>query len=582
MKRIALISTLALLPIVSAVGAYYESRVTPYVVAAVVIAVTVLAVLGNVKGCQFFILYSLSLSLLWGTSMIGSHVIGNDIHSEMYVANRAIENGWDIAYRNGGNTSLVVAGIAPVLDRIGFDVVWQFKALYPALFAFVPPILFIAYRKITGDGVAMIAALVVMVMPMFVLDMTGHVKGMVSQLFLVCAIALIFRSDVRARYRYPGIVLSVIGAIVNHYSVAAMTVIMLVGSCGVGVVFWLCNWYRSKRKIKLKFTPPAKTLSVALATSVVMLLLWYSLAGGGAMLSTLLRTGSNFVVNISGVEKTESLQRQYDNRTQPVEVTGTYLDKQEQLIRTAIGLDFMSVDVYGKTFRMLQFVTQVVIIVGVFMLWRKYYNKEPVYTAMLVAVSVIIAMIILVPYLATVMSATRFYQYALFVASPAMVAGLMFLLRKRWIVAVFLSLYIVFTLGVVFEATNQDDITMVNIPYSLAMSNQRMNINGVFGANDLSAREWLLERYKENKQTMIRSDYNGKQFLSEVIGENVVSGELPSSGYYLYVTEWSSLNNTMILGKAPGLRYYYDLDEWIPEQAQLVAQYGSALIYRID
>lgn len=300
------------------------------------------------------------------------------------------------------------------------------------------------------------------------------------------------------------------------------------------------------------------------------------------MLSTLLRTGSNFVVNISGVEKTESLQRQYDNRTQPVEVTGTYLDKQEQLIRTAIGLDFMSVDVYGKTFRMLQFVTQVVIIVGVFMLWRKYYNKEPVYTAMLVAVSVIIAMIILVPYLATVMSATRFYQYALFVASPAMVAGLMFLLRKRWIVAVFLSLYIVFTLGVVFEATNQDDITMVNIPYSLAMSNQRMNINGVFGANDLSAREWLLERYKENKQTMIRSDYNGKQFLSEVIGENVVSGELPSSGYYLYVTEWSSLNNTMILGKAPGLRYYYDLDEWIPEQAQLVAQYGSALIYRID
>jgi uncharacterized membrane protein len=146
------IISMSALALVVGFGSYHQSAVVPYAVIGVVCAVVVLVALGKIKPRSYPIyIYGLSLALLWQMSMLGSYIVGADIHSEYFVVNRAIAEGWDLGYVHIYNTSAVLGWLSPIIAKVGIPVLWQFKALYPALFAGVPVILFFAYRRMIGE-----------------------------------------------------------------------------------------------------------------------------------------------------------------------------------------------------------------------------------------------------------------------------------------------------------------------------------------------------------------------------------------------------------------------------------------------
>jgi uncharacterized membrane protein len=583
--------SLLILPIVSAFGALAQNRVTPYLTAGVVIVFLILVCLGKIKSHQRLVLYALSLSLLWGTSMLGPHIVGNDIHAELYAVRQAIDHGWDWRLHVPSNMSFVMGVLSPALAKI-IDPVWQFKLLFPALFALVPVMLYDGYRRVFEDRVAVLGAAIVMIMPMFVLDMTSHVKGLVSQTFLVMVLWLLLRDDVSWKWRAVGIAAGVAGAAAAHYSTGAMMVIMLTGA-GMVVAGWavlhrlrgIASISRGVGRFVGSLTVPgantpsklkiwANPLILAALGAIIAMTAWLGVVGEASMLKTFLRVGNN-IVNSDTTEQ----QAFYDHRTTPVEVTGTYLDKQEQVTRTALGLDFGEANGWGKLFRIAQFVTQIALVAGMIVMWKRRKAGQETYWALAISACVVLAMVILVPYLSTVTSTTRFYQILLLVVAPGMATGLIWLLRRKWALAAVVGAYVAFTLGVVFEASGQTELGRVNMPYSLALSNWRLGINGVHGENDRELAEWLSEKYWADKSTMVRSDYNGVKLLTEYMPSNATR-LVPGSGYWLLVPEWEARNGKMIIARPPGLRFVEKLEDWVEvEGAVEVRREGDAVVY---
>ena len=113
------------LALVTAFGAYHQSAVVPYAVIGTIGIVTVLVALGKIKPREYPVyIFGMSLALLWQTSMMGSYIVGTDIHGELFTANRAIVQGWDLSYADPSNTSIVIGGLTPFLAKLGIDPVW--------------------------------------------------------------------------------------------------------------------------------------------------------------------------------------------------------------------------------------------------------------------------------------------------------------------------------------------------------------------------------------------------------------------------------------------------------------------------
>jgi len=101
------------------------------------------------------ILYLISLSLLFGTTLASNYLIGSDIHIEYYFARLTQLQGWDYSLAYNMNGALSVTILAPFLsDLFHIDIVWVFKIIYPVLFACLPVVLYYIYRQIVSDRAA--------------------------------------------------------------------------------------------------------------------------------------------------------------------------------------------------------------------------------------------------------------------------------------------------------------------------------------------------------------------------------------------------------------------------------------------
>jgi len=91
------------------------------------------------------------------------------------------------------------------------------------------------------------------------------------------------------------------------------------------------------------------------------------------------------------------------------------------------------------------------------------------------------------------------------------VGGKLLLRDYKWLVIGILIPYFAFTSGFVFEITKQEDISRINIPYSIALSNNRVDIVGYYTENDITVMNWAADKGIEP----VYVDINGMLLLSE-------------------------------------------------------------------
>lgn len=445
--KTAIVSMLALV-VLTAFGSYYQSPVVPYAVIGAICAVVVLVALGKVRPREYPIyLYGMSLALLWQTTMLGSHIVGADIHGEFLVANRAVAQGWDLSYPHIYNTSAVLGVLSPMFAKLGIPVLWQFKALYPAVFALVPVILYFAYKKMMGGQRAFWASLFFVFVPVFFVEVVGIVKSMVAEVFFALMV-LLFVLNMKTWKKALGIGLLAILASFCHYTIGTLAMFYLIGGLFVLLICKAVN-RGIFRKVRMSLVGSLGLVAIAV---VAFNFIWFSNVVDGCVVRGWEIVGGNMKGVVAGffdgsddavitqpsdvpaesasaVPSEGGVSAPESGSSVPEESPPIgeqfYLYGQEPLVRTAIGLDFGNASVGGKVFRILQYLTEFLIALGFgYLLFRhRKYKITAEFEVCIWASFILLLVCIFLPAFSSMMNVSRLYQITLFFLAPMLVIG---------------------------------------------------------------------------------------------------------------------------------------------------------------
>jgi uncharacterized membrane protein len=359
------------------------------------------------------ILFGIGLSLLWQTTLMSNGLVGTDIHIEYYFYQLAQKNGWDFALPCSYNACIGVVLIAPFLSNLlHIDGIWVFKVIYPLLFAFVSPLLFSIYKKQFGNKVAFLGVFFLIIVPTWSLELTGLPRQMLGEIMLVLIVWLITVSMWRLWIKTVLIgVCAVLGAMF-HYVMGPIIIIYM----GISTVALL---------LFKKRTFPVKWLMLALVMITLLGIGWSGSVASGLPLS-------QYEI-VAGVQINTLMSKQITPRHDvylsdlppawaQIE-NKNILERQEPIIRTAFGLDFGGASPLGKAFRILQFMTQILLVIGCVILFFKRKKHSPEYLSWAFVAVVLAGACILIPRFANVINATRFYHLILLIVAPTLVLG---------------------------------------------------------------------------------------------------------------------------------------------------------------
>jgi hypothetical protein len=109
-----------------------------------------------------------------------------------------------------------------------------------------------------------------------------------------------------------------------------------------------------------------------------------------------------------------------------IALNDTYLNKMPFLIRAGTGFDFNETTDSGRVFRVIQFITQFLIIVGCISIPFRYknYKLRAEFIGGMCAGIFLLAMSIFFPYFSSSINVTRLYHISLFFIAPMIVLGI--------------------------------------------------------------------------------------------------------------------------------------------------------------
>jgi len=577
-------------------GALLQNNILIYAMIAGICVVVGLVAFNKLKEPYYpHIVWAVGLALLLQTSLMSPGLIGSDVHTEYFFYYNAL-GGWDYTNPHPYNSAIGSTLFAPFLTNV-FHIpgYWIFKLVFPCMFAFVPILLYFIFRKEFGAKVAFFVCIFFVMVPTWSLELTGIPRQMLGELMLGICFFLVLVSKWRLRLRIPLlVVVATLGAMM-HYIMGPLIVLFF------GVGGFLLLFFRRR-------VFPLKWLSLALVIILLCSVAFYGAVCDGMPLYCLIQgTGivQSLVSRILPIPEPPTIPESvvpdsyYEIEERPevdiiVEPTGGYFAHFSPLIRAAWGADFNEANIWGKVFRVFQYLTQLAIVVGLIFLIkdRKKYSAE--YLSLCGASILLLGACMFVPYFAAIINATRFYHIALLLSAPLFVLGGKFIFRSYKLLAVCLIIpYFLFTSGLVFEATQQTDIATVNMPYSIILSNHRVDMVGVFTKNDMAVRDWAIDN---NLGAIIYADTHSQLLLWEKewslwkdLRVALRTGEF-KTGDYIFLSERNNRDRAIILRPRDGTStsgrresYSYEeigLDKYFTKD-RIVYQQGNACILEV-
>lgn len=494
-----------------------------------------------------WVLFTLGLALVYQTTLMTDYLVGSDIHGEYYYAWRTYTSGhWDTSIKHAYNSSLLTGWVVPTLARItSMPLEAVFKVVLPLSLAGVPVVCYSIYRTALVPRLALASALFLIAMPVYSLEVATIGKQMVAELLFVGCLWCLVKMSGKWRWLAVG-ALSVSSTLV-HYSIG----MVLAGYLLLyPFVLWLTGRLKGER------WPIAPAFGVAIVVLLISCLYLGVVAQGKAL--------RDVTANIRS--QTTSLEaiweRFFPPETEPVisgqalvdagivnpaEINPTelgiadnvpeiglagYIAHQEETVRAAVGFDFVSTTPLGKAFRIIQWITEAMIVAGLLVLFVKRRQYPSKYLAITYIGALLLAATVLVAGFSYIMNATRLYHIALLTIAPAFVVGGIWMFRRLWAVGLVLFLYFVFTSGAVFELAKVTDMQKVTIPYSLPLSAARCDITGLYTAEDVAVRDYAVE----NGLLPVYTDHWGAYLFYEKLGD-------ASLQYNYYPQGWRRVAN---------------------------------------
>lgn len=378
-------------------------------------------------------IYLVALLNLWSTTLLGQSVVGIDISRELAMSNQALQNGWNwTGIYDVSNTSVLVGWAIPQFSKFfQIPVEWIYKLLLPMVFACTPSILYIIFKKQFDTLKAFYASIFFIIMPVFSLEIGAIGKSMVAETLMACCFWTMF-SNIKWWIKLLLMILFALLTLWVHYTVGVMLTFYL-----IAIVFILLfvklfkNWQLWKQKVVLLWIP----------TIVVVFLIagfvgYYSKASQGIVYNTVVRLGeqyttltNSFIKHPQELSPSDSITIK-ETQLRELAVSARDLDP---LTSIGLGKDFIDASILGKVFRVIQYLTQLLIIIGCFWLLFKYkqYNFSREFIAGIGASLLVLLFVIVVPMFSSLINATRNYQLSLFFLAPMFILGIDCLVGDR-------------------------------------------------------------------------------------------------------------------------------------------------------
>jgi len=462
------------------------------------------------------LVFCICLGMVYQMTLISNYIVGTDIHYEHYFALSTYNTGvWDSAVGHSYNAATSVTVLIPVLARIlHIPLEWAFKVIPPLFLAGIPVISYLIFRKEFGGKVAFLSAFFLISMPTIALELSGLAKQSIGELFLIMCLGLIAYNIYNLKWaRYALIGMLALLTVVSHYSMGGVLICFLIGT----TVLLLAGKLVLKVMPSFALRPSINNgyLSAIFAVFMILTVLFYGWAAQGAAWLDI--TGSaawlaKVPYPVEYVHIPKEIPDAIDHIAVPPDVgispgaeqfkpDGTPVISDDNLwtwpepaVKAAIGLDFFDVPLLPKLFRIFQFLTQLLIVIGVAAIFWRHKRHNLTYLILLALSGMMLALMVFTPGFSSLLNASRLYNLVLLFMAPAIIVGGKLILRNyKAIVIGVLIPYFIFTSGVVYELTGSTNLHSVTVPYSHALSAARTDSTGLFTDNDMAARDWVAD-----------------------------------------------------------------------------------------
>lgn len=357
-------------------------------------------------------LFSVSLGLLWTHSLISTDIIGGDIQLEYFALSNVIANSfWDPSIHTNLNAMLSITIMPPIYSIIlGLSPVWVLKIIYSFVLSLVPLALFLMYRNFCSEKISFLASFFFISFPTFFFEIVGLSRQEIAEFFIAVSLLLIFSKSNDFVKKNIILLIFLFSIVVSHYTSAYLYLIIF-GSYLI-LLFLIekdtvNNWFK-KLKIKLKYSG-STNFNVITVTYVLIFLTfsmgWYIYVSQSSSLESVVKIGDNIVT---------SLQSDFFS---------SY--GRDPFVMQALGLGQMrSSEIEWQIARYIQYITQFLIIIGVYGLltrYRRYFNDS--YLSLVLVNLFIILLSIILPNFASKINMTRIFHLCLFILSPFCILG---------------------------------------------------------------------------------------------------------------------------------------------------------------
>lgn len=166
-------------------------------------------------------LFLIALALLLMTSLRGWYITGHDVQKEFHIFQLVKNyNNWSItSIPDAYNACLSITILPTIFARVlQIPDPYIYKVLYQIIFALVPPLLYLTFKKYLTRLLAFLSAVYFITFPSFYTDMPMLNRQEIAFLYLALSSYVIFAMQGSLRVRRWLYVLIVMGVVFSHYS----------------------------------------------------------------------------------------------------------------------------------------------------------------------------------------------------------------------------------------------------------------------------------------------------------------------------------------------------------------------------
>ena len=485
-------------------------------------------------GVYALFLYVATLSLLYAGTLYSFVPMGYDSMAEYYYAFLTMSGGISLARDTNLSLALAVTALTPLLSSgLNITFVLLSKAVYPLMWSLMPVMSFMAFRNLIGDRRAFIACIVIIA----IFTQGGDIRVCFSAFYLAMAMMVLMDKGLTTLIKVLLLAASSTGLVVCYYTTSLLFLAYMGMGGGIATLAYVVH-----KGIGRKVCKQGVALLVTIALLAGGTCLWVNYAGSGSIIKS--------VEIIAEQQREQVIERE---APEPIMVSSSKLiepNLREQLIHTALGLDFATATPWGKMFRIILYTVELLVAVGVlrYLFRRKEYLHEWQYAGIgLVAVGMLGACVVL-PTLSSHWEAVKFYMFAMYVLVPVMVVGAEVIIQRKGqllLLSLLVIGYFAYMSGFVFEATQSTSYNRVDMPSSEALSGQRIDAK-VCSRADREAVKWLSGTIKDGDK--IYGDHYACLFLGGIrwdIAFNIpLEGEIQDDAY-IYLREWNTSSRTL-------------------------------------